>query len=280
MSQLAFRNTTTRKFNPYAPGGPTFEVVDALGNSLVKKTGEEAIVASNPHEHRFDPSNRIKDLLIETNPDDPRSSSLKFKLIRKLKRMADDPNPTFVGSILNKGPLVGGASGAAVGFGLGTLGDWILDKINGGPRDSKVSLKLLGALSGGGMGTMLGHYRKKYNSSDPYSYFGTNDSDMISGHFDLVKRAAMYKDPRNFILEKIQGARDISFTEKAKLAAAVRSMDRANAEKLAKMVRSALGAGVGALIARYLFGMTSLRGTMFGGLVGLLGAGLYNKLKR
>lgn len=280
MSQLVFRDTHTKRFDPYKSGGPVFSVVDPSGKTVIQKAGEEAFIANSPEAYRFDPSNRVQDLLVATNPDDPRHNSMKFKIMRKLKGIADDPSPNIIGNVLNRGPLVGGASGLAVGFGAGALGDWILDKINGGQRDSKLSLKVIGALSGGGMGSILGHYRKKYNSGGYMDNLGSDLEDLAGARHDLVKHAAMYKDPRNFILEKIQSATDISFSEKAKLAAAVRGMDRMAAERLAKAVRAALGTGVGAIVARYLFGMKSVRGTMFGGLVGLLGAGLYNKLMR
>lgn len=80
-----------------------------------------------------------------------------------------------------------------------------------------------------------------------------------------VKRASMYHDPRNFILEKLQRDNELSMADKAALAGKIRNMSLQDAERLETQVRSALGIGVGAMIANY-FGM---------GLTGmLLGAGL------
>lgn len=250
----------------------TFQILNPDGSADVSYTGEDAHIAGNRLANHFSPNRKVQDILINSRVGDYRAGSMGYKIKRKLQDLAERPSSTLPGRLLNHGPAVGGTAGAAIGLGTGALADWILDKINGGPRDSAIDLKLVGALAGGGIGATLGHYRKKYNVKNI-------DEDRVPTQY-IAKSAAMYNDPRNVILEKLQGATDIGFAEKAKLAAAVRSMDRSQAQQLASMVRAALGFGVGALIARYLFGMKSVRGTMFGGIIGVLGTGLYKQLTR
>lgn len=84
----------------------------------------------------------------------------------------------------------------------------------------------------------------------------------------LIKCASVYRDPRNFILEKLQRAKDISLADKALLASKVRDMSIEDAEQLEKRVREALGIGVGQIIADYMSfnNGTSVFGTLLGNL--------------
>jgi hypothetical protein len=262
-------NARTVSFNPF---NETYSVNNPDGSQAVSLKGQDALTAGNYFANYFSPNRKVQDILIQSRPGDVRAG-LQYKAKRMLQDFAESSRTTLPGRILDRGPLAGGGAGAAAGFGVGTIADLVLDKINGGHRDPVISMKWLGALLGGGVGTTLGHYRKKINSPG-YNQEGRNYFDMTSA---LTKQAAMFHDPRNVILEKLQGASDLGFAEKAKLAAAVRSMDITRARQLADMVKASLGFGVGAIIAKYLFGMNSLRGTMFGGIVGILGTGLYNK---
>lgn len=262
-------NARTVSFNPF---NETYSVNNPDGSQSVSLKGKDALTAGNYFANYFSPNRKVQDILIQSRPGDARAG-LAYKAKRMLQDFAESPRATLPGRILDKGPLAGGSAGAAAGFGIGTVADLVLDKINGGYRDPAISMKWLGALLGGGIGTTLGHYRKKVHSPG-YNQEGSNYFDLTSA---LTKQAAMFNDPRNIILEKLQGASDLGFAEKAKLAAAVRSMDVTRARQLADMVKASLGFGVGAIISRYLFGMDSVRGTMFGGIVGILGTGLYNK---
>lgn len=82
----------------------------------------------------------------------------------------------------------------------------------------------------------------------------------------MYKQSSMYQDPRNFILEKLQRDTSLSMADKAILAGKIRNMAMAQASDLERSVRSALGMGVGALIANY-FGMGSM-GMLLGGVAG------------
>ena len=266
----------TVAFDPFKQ---KYSITNADGAVTTNLTGQDALTAGTYFDNYFSPSKKTQDILIQSRPGDVRNGSLSYKAKRMIEDFADNPSPSLVGRVLNRGPLTAGGAGAATGLGVGAIADLVLDKINGGPRDSVINLKLLGALLGGGAGAVLGHYRKKVNAP---GYAPETANATVDNMFraDLVKHAAMFRDPRNVILEKIQGASDIGFAEKAKLAAAVRSMDQTRAKQLADMVKASLGFGVGALVAKFLFGMNSLRGTMFGGLVGMLGTSLYNKYIR
>lgn len=84
----------------------------------------------------------------------------------------------------------------------------------------------------------------------------------------ILKQASLYHDPRNFILEKLQRDTQLSMSDKAMLAGKIRNMSMPEASSLEKTVRSAIGVGVGALIAKYfgLGAMCSLMGGVLGGL--------------
>ena len=261
----------------FDPESKTFKILNIDGSVDTTLQGDEAMRAGAPMLYHFSPNRKTQDSIIAGRPDDYRRNSWRYKIYRKLQDIAEDPVPTLPGRILNKGPLAGGSAGALAGYGTGALADWILDKINGGERDPMIQLKWLGALAGGGTGAVLGHYRKKYDSGNAADNWSDNARRM-SKYAGMVKTSAMFNDPRNLILERLQGANDLGFAEKANLANAVRNLDPASAKQLADMVRASLGFGVGAIIARYILGMKSSRGTLFGGIVGLLGSSLYKRM--
>lgn len=161
----------------------------------------------------------------------------------------------LIGSILDKGMLPGAMVGGVLGLGGGALAS-LLAKLFLGKASTKNW-----ALAGGALGAVLGGHN------------GLVRSRMHSPE-QFLKSAATYTDPRNFILEKLQSATDVGIGEKVRLAAAVRNLDRSDAERLASLVRAALGFGVGAIIAKFIFGTTSAAGTLFGGIVGALGTSM------
>lgn len=264
---------------------PTFTIKHIDGKTKVLK-GRDAVVAADPAHYMLSGSPKDMDAIIASHPEDTRNA-LSYSIGRWLSDKANGLRPSFIGRVLNQGPLAGGASGAAVGALGGYIADKILDKINGGPRESKLNLALLGGLGLGSIGAALGHVRKSIGAGTPATYEPEDiaqffyDSTMSNRPVDhLVKQSAMYKDPRNFILEKLQGATDVGIADKAKLAAAVRNLGHSAATKLAELVRAALGFGIGAIIAKFIFGINGLKGTAIGGIVGLMGAGLINSIRR
>ena len=192
-----------------------------------------------------DPNNAVSSIGIEL---DPRNRSLGYELGAKLKKFSEG-EPTLVGKAMEDGPLTGGLTGGAIGAGIGAAGGWLFNKLL---ADNPVSVGKAATLTGI-IGALLGAHNGYVRSTTP-----------------MYKRAAMFHDPRNFILEKLQSATDVGLAEKAKLAAAVRNMDVQSASKLADAVRAAIGFGVGAIISKFIFG-TNGPGTLFGGLAGVIG---------
>ena len=190
-------------------------------------------------------------------PNDIRSRTA-YKWGQKAREFMTTPGP--IGDIMNNGPIPGAALGGGAGLLGGILANWLSDlysdHLGGGERG--MDYKWLGGAAGAALGAYLGHKRK-----------------------GLHKEAAMFVDPRNFILEQLQSATDVGMGDRIRLAAAVKNMSRDQAEQLARKVRSALGFGVGAIISRFVG--ASLGGTLLGGMLGVIGSGalsnLYNSFR-
>lgn len=178
--------------------------------------------------------------------DDP-NQTIGARIGKWLHDAAESDKPTMLGRVYNKGPLAGAALTGLAGYGIGSLADKLFGR-------GLISKKTLGLLGGGLLGTIIGASREKNASA-------------------MKKESATFQNPRNFILEKLQGANDISTLQKAHLAAKIRMMDTSSAERLKTIVRAAAGFGVGALIAKFFFGAGAV-GTLIGG---ALGATVYTK---
>lgn len=169
---------------------------------------------------------------------------------------------SFYKYYMSHGPVAGGAAGGLAGY-LGgalanVLSDAATDKLGYGERPMDYSWV------GTALGTLIGAYIGHKHKENPE----------LKG---LLKSSAMFVDPRNFILEKLQSANDVSASDKVKLAAAVRRMDKYQADRLARQLRSILGFGVGNVIARAL-GL-SLGGALFSGIVGVIGSGMLSSAR-
>jgi hypothetical protein len=260
-------------------GNPIFVTEFADGTKQVL-TGWEGQVAAHAHKEPFafklNTSPDVQDVLIKMNPDDPRNRDFKFKLNKALNNLAYS-DTGVIGKILNKGPLYGGALGAGVGYAGGALTNIIAEKLG---HDIPLDLGLIGALGLGGLGALLGHSRKELrkkpifrnDKSDPMDRALIRRTFAISDSVPhaFMKRAAMYNNPRNFILEKLQGDKAVGFAEKAKLAAAIQNLSMEEAEQLKQLVRESLGARVSTIISKFIFKRENA-GALFGGLVEFLG---------
>lgn len=266
-------------------GKPIF-VTEMADGSTETLTGWEADIAARHHKqpgvYAFTGNPDVDDVLIKMNPDDKRKGSFKYRLRRWLYDRAYDPKTSLPGRILNKGALPGGMLGAGTGLLGGAIADFALDKAG---LELPVSLKVLGALGLGGLGAYLGYNRKQLK--EKYPYLGTAidkrtiltdpsfrkmmawDTSGVPGPL-MLKRAAMFKNPRNFILEKLQADKHLGFAEKAKLAAAVRNLSSEEAEVLKEQVREQLGVNIGATISQFIFHREHA-GSLFGGLLPILG---------
>lgn len=220
-------------------------------------TGDRALaLADTPGAAEWRAQNPEKALQNSYSPfDSPDESHPIAHSIGKFLR-GEDREKSFIGRTLDKGLLPGTVMGGALGAGGGALAALLARLFLGDTSVGRWSAV------GGALGAILGGYTGHARANA------------------MSKSAATYMDPRNFILEKLQGATDVSIGEKVKLADAVRNLNRADAEKLASLVRAALGFGVGAIIAKFVFGTTSAAGTLFGGLMGAIGTSiLANSLK-
>lgn len=175
-------------------------------------------------------------------PNDPRNSTT-YNMGRKLREIAYSPGKTFFGRIGDSGIPGGALMGSVAGLAAGIAGE----KMTG-----NTLIPLITTAAGAAAGGAIGHGRKEMNKS-----------------------AAMFRDPRNFILEKLQADHEVGMATKAQLAAAVRSLDPTKAGELASLVRAAVGYGVGSIIAKFVFGSESRLGSLFGG---MLGASLFGTM--
>lgn len=181
--------------------------------------------------------------------------TVSYSLSRKLTGALTDGNPGFFGKNFNT-PFTATVAGAALGGAGLTLTHWLSKKLGLLEKDSD---SLWPGIIGAGLGAGLGYFSNKHNVLRKEGAY-------------MQKYASLYQDPRNFILEKLQRSSDLSLVDKAMLANKVRNMDRMAASELEKIVRSALGIGVGVIIAKF-FGLGTL-GTAMGGMLGVLGANM------
>ena len=165
--------------------------------------------------------------------DDPKKST-PYALGAGIRSMLTADNSLY--KFLEKGPLYTGAAGA----GLGALVNAATSTFGSGPvTGNHWVLPVITGLLGAGVGHISSSAAK--NKKERAAFLAGN----------VEKSAAMYKDPRNFILEKLMAAKDVSLAMKASLAESVRRMDIDAAEELASDVRAAVGFGVGNLIAEH-----------------------------
>lgn len=157
---------------------------------------------------------------------------------------------SILNKILDGGPIPSALAGATLGFGA----DSILKLITGKSLGSKAWIApLLGGLLGSGWGFLKRSINAKEADKKLKQKQELEDSkyEAMWRPYEkkaMVKYAAMYRDPRNFILEKLQSAKDVTLAEKAALSIFIRQMDTETAAATAKAVRAAVGIGVGKLL--------------------------------
>lgn len=230
----------------------------------VTLTGDRAMAMSDePGAAQWRAENPGEFVLNNYGPDDIRNST-GYAIGSYLRDKAYE-KPGMLGRALEGGPMSGALGGGVAGSGAGLLLGLIKRILSG---DSNTSYGKW-ALAGGALGALLGARSGYIRSTTPNTIL--EDTLAKAAGNGLDKSAAMYKDPRNFILEKLQSATDVNIVDKVQLASSVRNLSREDAEKLAALVRSALGFGVGAIISKFIFGASGA-GALFGGLAGMFGA--------
>ena len=245
-------SASSEKFD-YVNGVPRLRINDwANGGIQHELYGDQAIANSkemNPHRESILNDKRYK-------YDDYRDG-YGYAIGKKLNQWSQPGYKNFYGRVLDQGTLPGAAIGAGTGLVLGKGIKFLLSKL--GQNTDNMPLGWIGTGLGALLGGTLG-YARTHSYTDEYARGMNKES-------SFEKKAIMYHDPRNFILEKLQGAHDISSMDKLQLASKVRNMNVSDAEKLKGIVRSAMGAGVGALIARFFFG-ANVPGMIAAGLLG------------
>jgi hypothetical protein len=149
---------------------------------------------------------------------------------------------TAAGVPFNFGPAVGGVSGlaggGALGYGIGKLMDHFGDDEE---KDHSTRGALIGAALGGLGGTLLGGMRQKVASS-------------LGGDLDYV-RMRIFQDPT------------LDSSARQTLLSGVSHLGASELSDLSDALRTAIGAGIGALISRFLM-HTGFGGTLLGAVVG------------
>ena len=150
-----------------------------------------------------------------------------------------EKNPLRSGML---GSLAGGVGGAGLGLLLG--------------KDPQTSAILGGAGVGGAswlIGTLLNMQRKRLHerqNGKRASFYGNSSA-----------------DPSGYVSSRIALDPKIGFNEKTQLFGLVDKLSDGQTQELAKLLRSAGGAAIGALVAKYLLRM-GLTGTVLGAVLG------------
>ena len=174
-------------------------------------------------------------------------NSMGSQIGRGLRSLATSGPGRFArgvaGTPFNFGPAVGGVSGLALGAGagyaLGKLKDQFRDD-DEEESDNGFNGALIGAALGAGGGTLLGGMREKLA--------------FTAGDLDYV-RMRISQDPQ------------IGSQERRSLLGQVSQLDAASLSKLEDLLRTVAGAGIGALVARFLLN-AGIGGTLLGAAVG------------
>lgn len=156
-----------------------------------------------------------------------------------IRNIFDSPwaSPKAYGAAIpfNHGPAVGALAGGA---GLGALGaGWDAYRGDGGHRGAIIGA-LLGALGGG-----------------------------VSGYLRKSAFASSGAAARDYALMRVASDGHLPPDTKQELLAAISTLPEDQVDHLSKLLRTAAGAGVGALVARFLMG-TGTTGTVLGGVFG------------
>jgi hypothetical protein len=165
---------------------------------------------------------------------------------------------------INQGPipgalLVGALAAAAGGLGgsLANVGLNAYSKVTGDrkKRIDAVKMALMLGLIGAGVGAYSGWMNKSMNESMNKSSGFRNSANWRDN------------DPYQIIMEALRDSRTLSFNEQAQLMRGVSQLSPMQAAALARQIKTAAGAAIGALVARFLAG-AGLGGMVLGGLIG------------
>lgn len=213
--------------------------------------------------------------------------SFGYAMGDKLNRLYKGYGPA-IGEILNKGPLAGGLLSMAPGMLLGAVGSGALNMLTGKSITSDMLRNaLIGGLATGSLGAYSG-YLRKYKpqwdapeaepekwAPDELKNFNTNAKARVlaalSKQGAQTKSAAMGSaEAQARVVQLIQAAPGMSFTEKSQLIAGVSQLSSGEVSQLSNSLIGMGGAAVGAVVARFLMNkglIGTVLGAIFGGTV-------------
>ena len=198
----------------------------------------------------------MEDTDYNTSPLDE-NTSMGASVGRGVREFADRPN--MLGSILNNGPLSGGLLGGAIGAGIGGLA--------GIPTRRSKRLAVIAGLLGAGLGAGLGAYSGMVRQPGYYKSAAWRGGDPFG-------------DPTDQILTALQSDTGLGTYQKMQMMAQVAQLPQYQAAQLAQMLGSVAGAGVGALIARFLLGAGTLGTAVGAGMGYMAGNALFGNHQR
>lgn len=215
--------------------------------------------------------------------------SLGYSLGNNLNSLYKGYGPV-VGNLLNKGPLVGGLLSTAPGLLLGALGTGAINLMSGKSLTSDMLRNaLISGLATGALGAYSGYLRKykpEWSKPEPPEKWTPEELKQINqANFEKARRmygtglrkagnikaAAMSAaEAQARVVQLIQSAPGLSFTEKSQLIAGIAQLSSNEVSQLSNSLVGIGGAAVGAIVARFLMNkglIGTVLGAIFGGTV-------------
>lgn len=210
--------------------------------------------------------------------------SLGYSLGDNLNKLYKGYGP-IIGDIMNKGPLAGGLLSTAPGLILGALGTGAFNLLTGKSITSDLLRNaLIGGLATGSLGAYSGYLRKYKPQSEaptapekwtPEELKQINELNRIQATTGLQKRSSIKAamgaaEAQARVVQLIQSAPGLSFTEKSQLVAGIAQLSSNEVTQLSNSLVGIGGAAVGAIVARFLMNkglIGTVLGAIFGGTV-------------
>lgn len=192
---------------------------------------------------------------------------------------------SVIGDIMNKGPLAGGLLSTAPGLLLGALGTGAFNLLSGKSVTSDLLRNaLIGGLATGSLGAYSGYLRKYKPQTEnlthpekwtPEELKKINELNRIQATTGLqkissIKVAMGAAEAQSRVVQLIQSAPGLSFTEKSQLIAGIAQLSSNEVTQLSNSLAGIGGAAVGAIVARFLMNkglIGTVLGAIFGGTV-------------
>jgi hypothetical protein len=212
--------------------------------------------------------------------------SLGYALGNNLNQLYKGYGPV-IGDILNKGPLAGGLLSMAPGLLLGAAGTGILNLLTGKSTTTDMLRNaLIGGLATGSLGAYSGYVRKykpqweepnfkkeQWSPAELQQMHELNRGQALEGlnqKSAYVKAAMGSAEAQSRVVQLIQSAPGLSFSEKSQLIAGVAQLSGNEVSQLSNSLVGIGGAAVGAIVARFLMNkglIGTVLGAIFGGTV-------------